>query len=52
LVINVDGYVGQSTKSEIDYSHKIGKPLAYLCGLTGKVPENIAQVVDKIFKEA
>lgn len=30
LVINVDGYVGESTRSEIDYAKKHGKVIRYL----------------------
>ena len=30
LVINVDGYVGESTKNEIEYAEKAGKPIEYL----------------------
>lgn len=30
LVLNVDGYIGESTLSEIEYAMKLGKPVAYL----------------------
>ena len=30
FVINVGGYVGDSTRSEIEYAHKTGKPVNYL----------------------
>ena len=30
FVINVGGYIGTSTASEIEYAHKIGKPVRYL----------------------
>ena len=30
FVINVDGYIGESTKSEIEYAVKTGKGVAYL----------------------
>lgn len=30
LVMNVGGYWGKSTQSEIDYAEKIGKPVKYL----------------------
>jgi hypothetical protein len=30
FVINVDGYIGDSTKSEIEYAIKTGKGVAYL----------------------
>lgn len=29
-VLNVDGYVGDSTRSEIEYATKLGKPIRYL----------------------
>ncbi len=30
LVINKNGYIGESTRSEIDYAHKIGKKVNYM----------------------
>jgi len=30
FVINVGGYIGESTRSEIEYAHKIGVPVNYL----------------------
>ena len=30
FVINVDGYIGESTKSEIEYANKTGKKVNYL----------------------
>lgn len=30
FVLNVDHYIGQSTRSEIDYAISIGKPVRYL----------------------
>jgi hypothetical protein len=30
FVINVGGYIGESTKSEIEYAIKTGKPVKYL----------------------
>jgi len=30
LVLNVDGYIGSSTRSEIEYAEKLGKPISYL----------------------
>ena len=29
-ILNVDGYIGDSTKSEIEYAEKIGKKICYL----------------------
>lgn len=31
FVINVGGYIGSSTRSEIDYAHATGKTVRYLC---------------------
>lgn len=30
LVLNVGGYIGESTRSEIEYGEKIGRPIGYL----------------------
>jgi hypothetical protein len=30
FVLNVGGYIGESTRSEIDYANKVGKPVKYL----------------------
>ena len=30
FVINVGGYIGSSTRSEIEYAHNTGKPVRYL----------------------
>lgn len=30
FVLNVGGYIGESTRSEIEYAQKIGKPISYL----------------------
>lgn len=30
LVLNVDGYVGQSTRREIEYAYRVGKPVSWL----------------------
>ena len=35
LVLNVDGYIGESTRSEIDYAVKHGKPVRYLENVIG-----------------
>ncbi len=34
LVLNVDGYIGESTQKEIDYAKRIGRPIRYLETLT------------------
>ena len=30
LVLNVGGYIGSSTRSEIEYAEKLGRPIGYL----------------------
>jgi hypothetical protein len=30
LVLNVGGYIGKSTRSEIDHAERLGKPVRYL----------------------
>ena len=30
FVVNVGGYIGSSTRSEIEYAHVTGKPVRYL----------------------
>jgi len=30
LVLNVGGYIGESTRSEIEYAEKVGRPVRYL----------------------
>lgn len=30
FVLNVDGYIGESTRSEIKYAQKLGRPIRYL----------------------
>lgn len=30
LILNVDGYIGDSTRSEIEYAEKMGKPVRYM----------------------
>lgn len=30
LVLNVGGYIGESTRREIDYARDVGKPIRYL----------------------
>ena len=34
MILNVGGYIGNSTRAEIEYAIKIGKPVKYLEGLT------------------
>jgi hypothetical protein len=35
LVLNVGGYIGESTQAEIDYANSIGRPVSYLEPLSG-----------------
>ncbi len=30
FVLNVDGYIGESTRKEIEYARQLGKPISYL----------------------
>lgn len=30
FIINKDGYIGESTRNEIEYAEKLGKPINYL----------------------
>jgi hypothetical protein len=30
LVLNVGGYIGESTRSEIEYAEQVGRPVRYL----------------------
>ncbi len=30
VILNVDGYIGESTRSELEYAKSIGKPISYL----------------------
>ncbi len=49
-VINVDGYIGESTRSEIEYAKKNGKEVRYLEESTSGIPEEtlreIAEMLD------
>ena len=49
-VINVGGYIGESTRSEIEYAKRNGKEVRYLEGSTSGVPEEtvreIAEMLD------
>ena len=35
FVLNVDGYIGESTRSEIEYANKLELPIRYLVPLKG-----------------
>ena len=49
-VINVDGYIGESTRSEIEYAKRNGKEVLYLeekkKGLPEKIVQEIAEMLD------
>lgn len=45
FVINPGGYIGSSTRSEIDYASACGKPVKYLCE-AGKTPELFLELSD------
>jgi hypothetical protein len=36
FVLNIDGYIGDSTKSEIEYAKSISKPVSYLVKVLSK----------------
>lgn len=38
LVVNVGGYIGSSTRNEVSYATKIGKPIRYLEDITPPAP--------------
>ncbi len=42
LVMNINGYIGESTRSEIDYAIKLGKPVLYVESM---VPVNSGSLV-------
>lgn len=48
LVLNVGGYIGDSTRSEIDYAEKAGKPIRYLEPL----PRDLAKALRDSFADA
>ena len=48
LVIDVGGYIGESTRSEIDYAIKHGKPVRYLSDLW-RQQELLALLTDRTF---
>jgi hypothetical protein len=38
FVLNVDGYIGESTRNEIAYAERTGKPVSYLVPAESRVP--------------
>lgn len=38
LVLNVGGYIGESTRSEIEYAHAVGRPVRYLVPVPAGAP--------------
>ena len=39
LVLNVGGYIGESTRNEINYAENVGKPIDYLEALTAAIEQ-------------
>ena len=39
LIMNVNGYIGESTRSEIEYTKKLGKPIKYLEAIAKEIRE-------------
>lgn len=52
LVLNVGGYIGASTRSEIEYAEQLGKPITYLVGgdqpLDLSYPAILTRTADRI----
>lgn len=46
LVLNVDGYVGQSTAREIAYAQSLGKPVLFLEEPGRTAPEHLEDTLD------
>ena len=47
LVINVGGYIGESTRNEINYAKSHGKPIEYLEALKeGRIPDEVNRSKD------
>lgn len=34
VVLNIGGYIGDSTRSEIEYAQRLGKPIRYIGGIS------------------
>ncbi len=48
FVVNVDGYVGESTQREIDYARKVGKEVRYMQDpVVGKEGSGVAEKIQK-----
>ncbi len=43
VVLNVEGYVGESTRREIEFATRIGRPVYYLEG-----PPNVERLLDRL----
>lgn len=51
FVIDVDGYIGESTRSEIDYAETCGRPIVYLSESVGRWVEKMSEVLVKLHKK-
>jgi nucleoside 2-deoxyribosyltransferase len=51
LVLNVGGYIGDSTRSEIAYAHAHGKPVRYLTGTADRAPGTAPDETQNAAKE-
>lgn len=47
LVIDVDGYLGDSTKKEIEFAKKLGKKVTYYSKVFPKIKKNLNQLKEK-----
>lgn len=43
MILNVGGYIGESTRAELEYAQTIGKPINYLEALNGKKEDKDGQ---------
>jgi len=50
FVCNQNNYIGESTRKEIEYARKVGKPIYYLC--MGDLDEEINEVAQKLSRWA
>ena len=50
LVLNVDHYIGASTKGEVEYASRIGKRVGYLWAEMTQPQKQLGQLVAELFK--
>jgi len=50
LVLNVDHYIGTSTKGEVEYASRIGKRVGYLWAEMTQPQKQLGQLVAELFK--